>query len=73
MDGGDPPKALLESLYDEIVSNEIKIKAVGDPDKQGFYLIIVSVFLCCAFSLIFSRLGEEGGAQGEGRPLLGRA
>lgn len=36
MDGEDPPQELLESLYDEIISNEIKIKAVGDPDKQGW-------------------------------------
>eukprot|EP01128_Nolandella_sp_AFSM9_P008432 TRINITY_DN511_c1_g1_i3.p1 TRINITY_DN511_c1_g1~~TRINITY_DN511_c1_g1_i3.p1 ORF type:complete len:646 (+),score=161.96 TRINITY_DN511_c1_g1_i3:93-2030(+) len=36
IDGADPPIELLESLYDEIVHNEIKIKAVGDPDKQGW-------------------------------------
>jgi hypothetical protein len=36
VDGADPPKELLEELYDKIVHNEIKMYTKGDPDKKGW-------------------------------------
>lgn len=36
VDGADPPKELLEDLYDKIVSDEIKVQTKGDPDKKGW-------------------------------------
>jgi len=35
-DGKDPPRELLEQIFDSIVNNEIIIKAKGDPDKKGW-------------------------------------
>jgi len=36
VDGADPPKELLEDLYDKIASDEIKVQTKGDPDKKGW-------------------------------------
>jgi len=36
VDGADPPKELLDDLYDKIVSEEIKVQTKGDPDKKGW-------------------------------------
>jgi len=36
VDGADPPKELLEELYDKIVNDEIKMQTKGDPDKKGW-------------------------------------
>eukprot|EP01124_Arcella_intermedia_P026365 TRINITY_DN4939_c0_g1_i1.p1 TRINITY_DN4939_c0_g1~~TRINITY_DN4939_c0_g1_i1.p1 ORF type:complete len:605 (-),score=168.64 TRINITY_DN4939_c0_g1_i1:66-1880(-) len=36
VDGADPPKELLEELYDKIVSDEISMQTKGDPDKKGW-------------------------------------
>jgi Sec7-like guanine-nucleotide exchange factor len=35
VDGADPPRALLEEIYDNIVNNEIKMQKKGDPEKTG--------------------------------------
>eukprot|EP01123_Difflugia_compressa_P003958 TRINITY_DN15282_c0_g1_i1.p1 TRINITY_DN15282_c0_g1~~TRINITY_DN15282_c0_g1_i1.p1 ORF type:complete len:291 (+),score=54.09 TRINITY_DN15282_c0_g1_i1:126-875(+) len=36
VEGRDPPKELLEELYDKIVNDEIKMQTKGDPDKKGW-------------------------------------
>jgi len=35
-DGKDPPKELLEQIFDSVANNEIIIKSKGDPDKKGW-------------------------------------
>jgi len=35
-DDQDPPRDLLEQIFDSIINNEINIKSKGDPDKKGW-------------------------------------
>eukprot|EP01125_Pyxidicula_operculata_P010317 TRINITY_DN3401_c0_g1_i1.p1 TRINITY_DN3401_c0_g1~~TRINITY_DN3401_c0_g1_i1.p1 ORF type:complete len:204 (+),score=59.39 TRINITY_DN3401_c0_g1_i1:169-780(+) len=35
VDGGNPPRELLEHIYHVIVNNEIKMMSAGDPCKKG--------------------------------------